>query len=234
MTTAKSPRAISCNDAQVLDNPNLVRSWHGVTALVIAAALVAQTVLTLDESRSVVNLFSYFTIQSNILVLVSCVLIALDPTRDGPVFQAVRIAGLVGITVTGVVYQLLLVGSIEMEGLEVWLDFAFHRFAPVAAVLGFVLLQPRTQFDRRAWWFMVWAFGWLAYTLIRAEVADPVFTISDTDTAPVPYGFLDASDVGWPAVIAISAGITVAAMAVAALYFWIASMPRRSATSSNT
>ena len=218
----------------MLDNPNAVRGWHAVIALVLAAALVAQTVLTLNESRSVVNLFSYFTIQSNILLLVACVLIAIDPMRDGPLFQAVRIAGLVGITVTGVVYQLLLVGTIEMDGLEVWLDFAFHRFAPAAAVLGFVLLRPRTHFDRRAWWFLIWAFGWLAYTLIRAEVAEPVFTVSDTETAPVPYAFLDAGEVGWPAVIAISAGITVAAMAVAAFYFWIASMPRRSAISSNT
>jgi len=227
-------RLESCDDVPVLNDPVAVRLWHAAIAVVLAGALIVQVLLTVDRGYSVVNLFSYFTIQSNILVMISAALVAVDPLRDGAVFQAVRMGGLVGITVTGVVYQVLLVGDIHVDGIDLVLDNVFHRFIPIAAVLGYLLLRPRSPLGPKSWWFLAWSFGWLAYTLIRAEVFDPTFKVTDTDTAPVPYGFLDVETEGVAMVIVTSAAITAVAVMLAVFYRWVASRPRRSAMTSNT
>ena len=222
------------HDAAV-ESTVIVRLWHAVVALVVLAALIAQVGVTINEDRSLINMFSYFTIQSNILVVVASAVVAADPRRDGTVFQAVRLAGLVGITVTGLVYQAVLVGNLEMEGIEVVLDNVFHRFAPLAAVAGFLGLRPRTPLTTASWWFLAWAFGWLGYTLARAELANPVFTISDTQTAPVPYGFLDIETEGGWSVTVACAVVLLIAIVIGSFYRWVAtSRPRRSTTTSNT
>jgi len=218
----------------VLDNVLVVRLWHAAIATMIVAALIAQFVLVLDDGASVVNLFSYFTIESNILVAVTAALVALDPDRDDLWFQVLRMAGLVGITVTGIVYATILAGSIELSGLRLVLDIAFHYVAPWATVIGFVALRPRTALGPRVWWFLVWPVAWLVYTLVRAEIADPAFRISDTETGPVPYDFLDIDRHGGVSVAVVSVVITLLALLLAAFYRWVASRPRRSATTSNT
>ena len=209
-----------------------MRTWHAVIAAMVVAAVITQLVLVIDEGASVVNLFSYFTIESNILVGTAAVLIVLDPERDERWFQILRIAALVGITVTGMVYATLLAGSIELSGISLVLDIVFHYVVPWTSVAGFVFLQPRTPLGPHAWWFLVWPVAWLAYTLIRAEVADPAFRISDTETGPVPYDFLDVAKHGGISVTIVSVVITLLAVALAAGYFWIASRPRRSAMTS--
>lgn len=212
----------------------VVRAWHAALAALGCAALVAQLVLVLRDDASVVNLFSYFTIQSNVLVAVSAALVAADPRRDERWFQVLRLAALVGITVTGIVYATILAGSIELSGLPLALDIVFHYVVPWASVLGYLLLRPRTPLGPTAWWFLVWPVLWLAYTLVRAQVSEPVFRLSDTETGPVPYGFLDVDEHGGLSVAVASAVITALAVVLAAGYRWVASRPRRSATTSNT
>ena len=53
----------------------MTRTWHALVAALTAVALVGQTVITVDEGRSVANFISYFTIESNILVLVTSLLL---------------------------------------------------------------------------------------------------------------------------------------------------------------
>jgi hypothetical protein len=130
--------------------------WHGALAVLIAIAVIWQLVVDIDLDRSLVNFFSYFTIQSNLLVMIGAAGVALDPHREGRLFGAVRLAGLVGITVTGVVYATVLAGNLELSGADVVLNVIFHDVVPAAAIIGFVLIWPRTPLDRSAWWFLVW------------------------------------------------------------------------------
>ncbi len=174
----------------------MIRLWHAVLAGLAAFALVGQTILSADNDRDMVNLFSYFTIQSNILMLIVSVLLVLKPDRGGTAFGILRLAGLAGITVTGVVYATILAGNGDFQGIEFWYDKIFHYAVPVMALLGFVLFKPRTQLDRSSMWFIAWPIAWLAYTLIRAEVSEPVYVLTKTKTGPVPYDFLDISDHG--------------------------------------
>lgn len=214
--------------------------FHGALAVLIAAAVVWQVVVNLDVDRSLVNLFSYFTIQSNLLVMVGAAGVALDPHREGRVFGAVRLAGLVGITVTGVVYSTVLAGNLDLTGADVVLDAIFHYVVPAGAIIGFVLIWPRTPLDRTSWCFLAWPVAWLTYTLVRAEVGDPRFRVTETTTAPVPYGFLDAGENGAVSVTIACLGVTAFAVVLGAVYLWLApspterdSSPRRSAPISN-
>jgi len=199
----------------------MMRLWHAVIALIAAVALVTQLVLVIDKDASVVNFFSYFTIQSNILVMIASALIALKPDRGGTVFGILRMAGLVGITITGIIFSTVLAGKVEFDGIAWWTDKAFHYIVPAMAVIGFVAMKPRTRLDKNSLWFVGWAVAWLAYTLIRAEVADPVYAVTSTTFSKVPYDFLDVDVHGSGSVAIACAGVTVLALALATFYIWL-------------
>lgn len=101
----------------------VARVVFGATAAVSAGSLVIQLVLIVagvnvlvDDAGApsvglgerLVRFASYFTVQSNVLVVVGTAMLARDPARDGWWFRVLRIAGLVGITVTFVVYLIAL------------------------------------------------------------------------------------------------------------------------------
>lgn len=196
----------------------MTRSWHALVATLGAVALVGQTVLTLQDGRSVANLASYFTIQSNVLVVVTSVLLALRPDRAGTAFGVLRLASLTAITVTGLVYATVLAGNGDFEGAEWWYDKIFHYVVPVMTVLGFVALRPRTPLGRSALWSLAFPVAWLTYTLVRAEAAEPVFVLTPTTTAPVPYGFLDVAELGATTVSVICVVLTAVFVAISAFY----------------
>ena len=198
----------------------MTRTWHALVAALTAVALVGQTVITVDEGRSVANFISYFTIESNILVLVTSLLLVQRPDRGGTAFGVLRLASLTAITVTGLVYATVLAGNGSFEGAEWWYDKIFHYVVPVMSVVGFVALRPRTLLDRTAMWALAFPVAWLAYTLVRAEVAEPVFVLTPTTTAPVPYGFLDVADLGVVTVTVICLVLTGVAVAISAGYIW--------------
>ena len=193
----------------------MIRPWHAAIALLGAVALVGQTVLVIDSDSSVVNLFSYFTIQSNILVVLAAALIALRPDRDGMAFGVLRLAGLVGITITGIIFATVLAGTADFEGLAWWYDKIFHYVIPAMAVIGFVFLRPRTRLAKSSLWFVAWAIAWLAYTLIRGAVSHPGFAAPHNRLSDVPYDFLDVDQHSGTSVAIVSVAITVFALALA-------------------
>ena len=196
----------------------MTRTWHALVAALTAVALVGQTVITVDEGRSVANFISYFTIESNILVLVTSLLLVQRPDRGGTAFGVLLLERLTAITLTGLVYATVLAGNGSFEGAEWWYDKIFHYVVPVMSVVGFVALRPRTLLDRTAMWALAFPVAWLAYTLVRAEVAEPVFVLTPTTTAPVPYGFLDVADLGVVTVTVICLVLTGVAVAISAGY----------------
>ncbi len=194
------------------------RLWHGLIAVLASVALVGQTILTIDRDRSFANFVSYFTIESNLLVTITCVLLVLRPDRGGTAFGILRLASLTAITVTGLVYATILAGNGSFEGAEWWFDKIFHYVVPVMSVIGFVAFRPRTRLGWTALWSLAFPVAWLAYTLVRAEVAEPVFDLTPTTTAAVPYGFLDVAELGALTVSVICLGLTVGFVAIASIY----------------
>lgn len=202
------------------------RVWHGFLAVAVLVALVAQTVLvvrggadanatTTDQSGQtstrLVNLFSYFTIQSNILTLVGAAGLAVKPDRDGGLWRVVRLDGLLGIVVTGAVFGTVLAGLVHHTGVSWWCDTAFHYFAPWWALIGWLLFGPRPRVDwRTVGWSVVWPVAWLVYTFVRGAV-----------TGFYPYPFLDVTELGYLVALRNTAGVIVLALVLVVVFRFV-------------
>src|SRR5438045_3902138 len=63
----------------------------------------------------VFNVFCFFTIQSNLIVGATCLLLALNPHRSSTLFKAARLTGIVAVTITGIVYHTVLARLFDLE-----------------------------------------------------------------------------------------------------------------------
>ena len=198
------------------------RAWHGLTAVVTLAALGLQLALVLEGSAVLVDddppslgvrlarFIAYFTIQSNLLVAVATVVLTRDPLRDGAAFRALRLAGTVGITVTGLVHFLLLRPLLDLHGASWVADKMLHLAVPLLAVVGWFALGPRPRVDGRAIAVaFAWPIAWLGVTLSVGGA-----------TGWVPYPFLDFREEGWAHVLVVCLGITVLFAALIAGFRW--------------
>lgn len=172
----------------------------------IAVSLVAQLVLTVrgisvlvdDTGKAIVEMptrvlrfFTYFTIQSNILAMTMAVSLLLRPHRDGRLWRVARVASVVGMTVTFVVYLVALAPILDLEGVAWWTDIGFHIAAPLLTTGGWLLFGPWPRFDGRSVaLFLLWPACWIGYVLIQG-----------TETDWYPYPFLDAGSRGYPRVL---------------------------------
>jgi len=200
-----------------------VRGFHGLTAVVAAFALVAQVVLTVTGSATLVevdppglaerlfHLVSYFTILSNLLVLVTTLAAARDPHVDGPVWRVLRLDGVVAITITGVVHWFLLRPLSDLAGWSYAVDKLLHVVVPLLTVVGWVAFGPRRRVTGRVVLLaLIYPFAWLFYTLGVGAVS-----------GWYPYPFLDVGESG-PAAVAVAAlGIALFLFALSALVWWL-------------
>jgi len=210
----------------------LSRLWNLALALIVLAAFVLQIGLLLSGGQDVnaaqastvvplstrlVRFFSYFTVESNLLVLLSAATLAWNPQRDGRLWRVLRLDALLGIAVTGVVFTTVLSGLVEHSGVGTWVNAGFHYVSPLMALLGWLLFGPRPRIDTRTLLLaFVWPVAWLGYTLIRGAI-----------TAWYPYPFLNAHELGYARVAMNIAVILVGASAFALLLWRVDEhMPR--------
>jgi hypothetical protein len=199
-------------------NPNRARTAHLVVAVVTGAALLLQLVLVVQGGAVLVEkdppglgarlgrFVLYFTVQCNALVALSSALLARDPSRDGRGWRVLRLAALVGITITAVVHFFLLRPLLDLDGLDLLADALLHRIVPVLAIVAWLVWGPRPRVDLRSIGpALVWPVSWLALIfLVRAL------------TGWVPYPFLDPAEDGWAAVVVACLGVTVLFLVVCA------------------
>ncbi len=170
------------------------RLWFGLTAAIVILGLVLQIILVARDdsgffatalSRSF-NLLFFFTILSNIMVAVSCLLLFLNPEGCPRGFRLLRLCSLVGIAVTGVVYHGVLAQLVDPHGWDWLADFILHTVSPVMAVLGWFIFGPRGLTSRRVVGLtVIFPAAYGAVTLIRGPIVDWY-----------PYPFLDPRDKG--------------------------------------
>ncbi|SEF27131.1 hypothetical protein SAMN05421837_103649 [Amycolatopsis pretoriensis] len=165
----------------------LTRAWFAVTAVVALTGLVSQVVATAsDPDGRLANLLCFFTIDSNLLVAITSALVALGVAR-GRLFTVLWLDALVGIIVTGIVYQVALAGLYELHGLPLFSDTMLHKVTPILFVLGWLLAAPRGVLTwSTVWWSLLYPLAWLAFTLPRGAL-----------TGFYPYPFVDAGALGY-------------------------------------
>jgi hypothetical protein len=157
------------------------------------------------------DLFSYFTIWSQIMVGVVMTLLYLNPARDGKLFRVFRLDSILMITVTGVVYNLLLGPNYPPQGLNQISSPIQHTITPLITVLVFVIAGPR---------------GWITLKNIVAALVVPIVYVFYTLTrgaiiGKYPYDFFDVITEGYAYVLIFVMGILFASIIVAGFYWGI-------------
>ena len=180
----------------------------GALALQLVLVIIGNPVLDQVEppgpATRVYRFVAYFTIQSNLLVAIAAVTLARDPQRDGGAWRVLRLAGVVGIAVTGIVHFLLLRPLLDLNGWDYAADKLLHMAVPLLALLGWVAFGPRGRVTRRVIGFaLLWPLSWLAWTLMVGGLS-----------GWYPYPFLDHSEDGWAAVAVTCLGILTLALAL--------------------
>ncbi len=191
-----------------MTSTTVARVGHGLVAVTVAAALLLQLVLVVigasvlrpedDPGLAVrlLRLVSYFTIQSNGLVLVASATLVRDPARDGAAWRVIRLDAVTGIVVTGLVHWFLLRPILDLHGASALADTLLHVVVPIAATAGWVVLGPRGRISGRTVAYgLIWPAAWVLCTLAVGAV-----------TGWYPYPFLDVGTLGvGPVALAVSA-----------------------------
>jgi hypothetical protein len=152
------------------------------------------------------NIFAFFTIQSNVIVGATTLLLAINPVRGSAVFRVFRMMGLVGITVTGVVFHVVLSHLLD---LDTWAEAANqlqHTVVPVLALVGWLAFGPRGLTSARvAQLSVLFPFFYMAFALIRGAF-DGFY----------PYPFADVTKLGYLKVVINGFWIALLFVALAA------------------
>lgn len=203
-----------------------MRIAFAVLRLVAAAAIVAAVVGQFVKSLSLVpepgvflvNFFSFFTIQSNLIgavVLVIAAGLAFRGRDDAPTFALVRACATTYLTTTLVVFNLLLRDlALDQATTVPWSNEILHVWAPLYVLVDWVFGPGRRPIPwRRLWLVAVYPLAWVVYTMVRGPIADWY-----------PYPFLNpdvAPGVGYDGVlvyvIAIAAFILLVGAGIVAL-----------------
>jgi len=157
----------------------------------------------------IVDLLSYFTIWSQIVVGIVMTLLFLNPARDGKWFRIFRVDSVLMIAVTGIVYNILIGPKFPPQGLNVYSSFLEHTLTPLLTVIIFVVAGPRGWFTRKTVIAGLYLpITYIFYALIRGSIVHQY-----------PYDFMDVVTYGYVSVI-----ITVLVILLAALLmlvgFW--------------
>lgn len=198
--------------------------WHAGIAVLVLIALVIQVILAARASATppghavgtlsgtglggrLLRTISFFTIQSNILSGIASAQLARDPYRDGPRWRVVRLAGLFGITITGIVYSTVLARVHEPTGWDqVSTNTVFHYVVPIAMVLGWLLFGPRPRVDAQVVLFsLAWPVLYFGYVLVLGESTGW-------------YPFVDVATHGYGRVLVNAVLVTAVFAVAAALY----------------
>ena len=178
------------------------------SAGLVVVAFVAQLGTLANAGRlDVVDFFSYFTIQSNLLGAASMLLaVAVPRGRRSLALELVRGAAVLDLVVTFFVVILLL-SNVDV-GLQLpWVDVVLHKVFPVVVVVDFLLDPPGVPISwRAALWWLAHPIAWLAYTMLRGPLA-----------GWYPYPFLDPANGGYGAVLVAIGGIFVAGLVLIAI-----------------
>lgn len=196
----------------------VARGAQIVVAAVIAFALIlrlGQVIWTpdaeVDDAGVLIRcfrFFNYFTVQSNIVMLIAAIFVIRRADLSTPWMRALRLVSLTGISITGIIYALVLAKDDNYTGMREFANVLLHYVNPWGAVLLFLIFGPWPRLSLsdipRA---MVWPAAWVVYTLVHGAITDWW-----------PYGFIDVGDRGIGPVLVSIAMIFLVATALSALY----------------
>ena len=184
-------------------NKNLLAAFIALTAW---TAIIFQAYLT---TGSLGNLFSYFTILTNLLIAISVTSVFLLPqTSLGNFFKKPSVLSAIAlyIFIVALVYNTVLRGIVTLNGWNLFVDTLLHVIVPILYVMyWFLFVQKGTlQFKQGLNW-LIFPFAYLVYSLIRGAIY-----------RWYPYPFLNVLTFGYSKVI-LNAVILIAVFMLSGL-----------------
>ncbi|MDM5193928.1 Pr6Pr family membrane protein [Bacillus hominis] len=181
----------------------MIAIYRLLLSLLAFSALITQFVTRAQvKPFNPVNFFSYFTIESNILVAVILLLSSLGTALFGrsEQFGVLRGAATVYILTTGLIYFLLLRGLEESLQTPIpWVNTVLHYIMPLAMILDWVINPPTKKITwKQATSWLIFPILYVIYSLIRGPFVNWY-----------PYPFLDPRIGGYGKVLLYSIGIAV-------------------------
>jgi hypothetical protein len=153
----------------------------------------------------------YFTTWSNILVGLTLTALYLNPERTGRIFGRLRNTGLLMITMTMVLYHLLLAGTSNPQSWYAISNILQHYITPMISIVVWLALGPRGQFKfSDTFAVFIIPIAYLAYTLIHGAVA-----------SVYPYPFFNVIKYGYVSVLSLMGGVIVGGYVVALIYYGV-------------
>ncbi len=190
----------------------------GIAAYRFAFALLGVAAVATQfadlASRGVLDplhFFSYFTIESNLLIAAVFLVLAVRAGQPRSArMELVRGGAVVSMTVTGVVFSVLLANT-NVDTAIPWVNDVVHSVMPIVAVVDWLLDPPQLRLTyRQGLLWLSFPAAWVAYTMVKGPLV-----------GKYPYPFLDPANGGYGTValysLAILIGMTLLCLAFVAL-----------------
>jgi len=184
----------------------------GIAALVFVAVIVQFLHGTAtNPTFNVTNFFSFFTIESNILAATIFAVTGAWYLRGKSANSLVLVRGAAALymTITGIVYSLLLSGLEDSLQTPIpWVNFVLHYLFPFVAFADWFIDRPahKVTFKKSLWW-LVFPVLYLVYSLVRGPLVNWY-----------PYPFLNPANGGYGMVFVTAIGITMCGLVLCALF----------------
>jgi hypothetical protein len=165
--------ADSYND--LVNKKRFVITYRLGFAFLIPVTVAFQMAYSLEHATnfSLVNFFSYFTIQSNFFAAVVLLMSAyvLWKRKKDRQLESLRGAATLYMVVTGIIYNLLLRGD-SLGTLLPWVNDILHRVFPVVMLFDWLYYPPARKFTaKEALTWLIYPVAYAVYTLVHGPFA---------------------------------------------------------------
>ncbi|HTL08515.1 MAG TPA: Pr6Pr family membrane protein [Chitinophagaceae bacterium] len=186
---------------------SLLTAYQAVMMALGWFALLAQfyinaTLKATPLPEMIIRYFSYFTIQTNLLVATAFTCLLLAPrSRAGRFFsrQQTMTAITVYILIVGLIYNTILRFLWAPQGLQKTVDELLHTVIPLLALAYWLFFLKKDQLqwkDVLPW--LIYPFAYISYVLIRGSIS-----------GFYPYPFINTAQLGLNKVLVNSVGIAL-------------------------
>jgi len=178
--------------------------FAGVALIAIATQLIS---LAGQGTLDPVNYFSYFTIDSNLIAAAVLIVGAARWNRPtARAFDLVRGAAVVYMSITGIVFTLLL-SNTDVDTAIRWVNTVVHELMPLVLLADWLVTPPSAKLQlRQGLLWLSFPLVWIVYTIIRGAIVNRY-----------PYPFLDPVNGGYGSVAVYCIAILVAMIVVSAI-----------------
>jgi hypothetical protein len=185
----------------MLSRPADARPAALLVAATAWAALIIQFIASYGDMQAVGAtlwfMARFFTISTNLVVALLFTAIASgSAAARGPR----PVAGvLLAILLVGIIYNLLLRGTIPLHGLGILANEILHVAVPILVLLYWLLFTPKGALRARdPWFWAIYPLLYLPYALARGLSGEKY-----------AYPFIDIAQLGWTRVLLNSLGIAI-------------------------